>query len=434
MSSSTIQEPTSNKNLIRFLLLFIFIGVSISCLLVYLTNIGLFEKWVLIATVPENTTEIVLDSPDSVYIRTSEDKIFSCYWKNSNECWIPDVITNDLPAKTCNKQTIAFSPVVNAPKNATYCTTMEGAYGAEMGYTATYIIDQRNNLWKWELISSAADLFFAPLIIGAGGLAGMLLASIIWVIKKSCQNKHSHSENSLFPKDQLVLHFIPWLCLFLMLAIWILQSNWPFHSANSAMDPMYTAAAETVTVKMTELAQKLPLVVVTPNAGGLRYTFYQNICDAEWGSSSLYKMPCNEDPDLSGYAASRISNPQMGGNTMRGDGLWVRITPRHRFIEGEYPMMEIQEGDHFRTTAGCLDESPACDIIFEISYTTLDKKSFLLGSWSPKIVGKVETIDLDLSKLAGQKVRFSLSTYDFKINSSSQYPEYPVWFMPRIEK
>ena len=56
-------------------------------------------------------------------------------------------------------------------------------------------------------------------------------------------------------------------------------------------------------------------------------------------------------------------------------------------ISGQFPAYQVQSNAHFRTTIGCQDGYPQCNIIFQISYVGDDGAAHSLGSWGHTLDG-----------------------------------------------
>lgn len=123
---------------------------------------------------------------------------------------------------------------------------------------------------------------------------------------------------------------------------------------------------------------------------------------------------------------SFINEKQIEGQAIRFP------TSAFRYLSGEFPGITIQEGDHYRATIACLHETPDCNLSFTAYLGIQNKPGVRLGTWKPTGENSIEEIDIDLSKFAGQVVRFSLSlsSDDYKSKGNQDV----VWIMPRIEK
>lgn len=405
-------------------------GFVLTCVILYLSSIGLFEKWEIVATVPENAVEVINGDPWKAYIKTSDQKILSCPFGHEDECWIPDVVSNPYNSQPCNKKIIAFSPILNPPKNLVSCRQIRDGY-LETGYNLVYAIDQNYHLWKWGIVRSAYYTIFLPFLILAGGFCGVLIGSLYWVVKRVVQKRQTSSKYARFSKLHIILLALPWLLLFSILAMWLLLVSPSTKTSPSFTPNIYTAVSETVTIQMTEEVQKWA-VQVTPGSGSLKYSFSKNSCDAKW-SSGWESIPCFKSSDTSDFAIRTSPISSISGVPVSGEALLIPIDYAHHSVNGEFPTIEIQDGDHFKSTIGCLEESLACNILFDVYFETQEKGRILLGRWNPIGDDKVEDINIDLTKFTNQKGRFYLNISDSN-NGGDRRNSDAVWLMPRIEK
>jgi len=161
----------------------------------------------------------------------------------------------------------------------------------------------------------------------------------------------------------------------------------------------------------------------------LAYDFVASACDANWKSNSG-ALPCpGTEGDDAGYVL-KLSSPRMeNGVTENKPGLLT--VPRHTangFIQGKYPAFKVQQGDHFLTKVNCQYKATTCDVLFRFEYQIGDGKVKPLIEWHEIYEGGHYTVDLDLSFLAGQKVKFYLTVSA----NDSKGKDYALWLAPRI--
>jgi hypothetical protein len=85
---------------------------------------------------------------------------------------------------------------------------------------------------------------------------------------------------------------------------------------------------------------------------------------------------------------------------------------------------------------GCLQDMPKCSLVFEILYEDENGNVHNLGkeiggveAWQEYFDGKVSRIDLDLSSLVGEEVKFILKTLG---NTQNHDTAQGFWFVPRV--
>lgn len=159
------------------------------------------------------------------------------------------------------------------------------------------------------------------------------------------------------------------------------------------------------------------------------YDFAANYCDASWDNGSL-NLPCPGSPgDSNGYVI-KLDHPVMeSGKTEDEAGLLA--VPRNvwgGFIRGSYPAFNIQNGDHFRALVNCQYQAYACNVIFRLDYQIGGGSIHNLGQWHEIDEGKFFPVNIDLSPLQGQNVKF------FLVLSAIGVPnqDFALWVAPQI--
>jgi hypothetical protein len=159
------------------------------------------------------------------------------------------------------------------------------------------------------------------------------------------------------------------------------------------------------------------------------YDFVAHACDAEW-ASNRGSLPCpGIEGDDDGYAL-QLSRPRMENGT-REDQPGLLTVPRHTkngFIQGQYPAIQIQEGDYFVTSVNCQYGATNCDVIFSLEYQIGSGSIKTLKEWHEVYEGNYYAVNLDLSSLDGKNVKFYLSA---TANGTKGQDE-ALWLAPRI--
>lgn len=161
------------------------------------------------------------------------------------------------------------------------------------------------------------------------------------------------------------------------------------------------------------------------------YDFALDYCAAAW-SSNNGKLPCSGSNSADDGFVTLLKNPNLENRKENEPALWVHPNEKkHGWIEGIYPGFKVKDGDRFRTWVGCLAGYENCNITFRLDYETKDGQVSNLGEWHEVYEGLVTDIDLDLSDLAGKKVRFILSA---TLNNKKYDDAHGFWFVPHIER
>jgi len=159
------------------------------------------------------------------------------------------------------------------------------------------------------------------------------------------------------------------------------------------------------------------------------YDFAANFCDADWQNNGR-DLPCpGSEGDSKGYVL-KLDNPRME-NGDRPDDLGLLTVPKDAYnglIWGTYPAIKIKNGDHFRTLINCQFKANACNVAFQVQYQVDNGSVKTLGTWYEAYEGKYNTIDVDLSSLAGKNVKFILAAGA----NGNWDQDYALWIGPRI--
>jgi hypothetical protein len=168
--------------------------------------------------------------------------------------------------------------------------------------------------------------------------------------------------------------------------------------------------------------------VIDPGSGYV-YGFAENICDAGWKENNV-PLPCQGVVGAEENAV-RLSDTIAMENGVTEDelGIWMSLGKNIKII-GTYPGLDIQTGDHFLARIGCYDDSENCHARFELSYKISGSDTVTqLGSWEEDYDGSTTLVDVDLSSLDGENVKFILTTTSLTNASTTEV----FWFMPQVK-
>ncbi len=139
------------------------------------------------------------------------------------------------------------------------------------------------------------------------------------------------------------------------------------------------------------------------------YDFAANVCSAEWKSGAGL-LPCpGTTADKNGFVIKMDSTKLEDGTTNSNPALLVGPQNKYNgYVQGIYPTMTVQPGDHFRTTVGC-EFGTSCYVAFKLDYMTATGTITNFWTWREQNEGRPNNIDLDLTPLVGRSVRFILT-------------------------
>lgn len=159
------------------------------------------------------------------------------------------------------------------------------------------------------------------------------------------------------------------------------------------------------------------------------YDFVLNYCLARW-SSDAGRLTCpGEVGDNDGFVVL-IDRPEFEiGRLENEPALWTNPEDEDNgWIMGEYPEFRVEEGDRFKAVVGCQDGADDCDVIFQISYRIGDGSAQIFWDSREVYDGSLTSVDLDLSPLAGERVKLILGV----LANGSPKEDEALWLAPRI--
>ena len=160
--------------------------------------------------------------------------------------------------------------------------------------------------------------------------------------------------------------------------------------------------------------------------------FAHNMCAARW-SSSTGALPCpGSGNDFTNGSISYQAAPRLEGGYQEDEPTLVTIPANGSggYISGRYPAISIQSGDRLKALIGCLDKSPSCNVLFQLSYVADGGSVTALGGWSEVSDGSYTNIDIDLSSLVGKSVEFIFTVQ----NNGSSTDDRAFWAAPAIDR
>lgn len=160
------------------------------------------------------------------------------------------------------------------------------------------------------------------------------------------------------------------------------------------------------------------------------YDFIERVCDAEWRNASQ-ALPCpGTNGDNRGFVL--VQSPAvMENGSSQSKGL---ITHPQRIndglITGIFPAFTVQSGDRFQAWINCMDKANDCDMIIRLQYQIGSGQVQTLGQWREVYERQYYAINVDLSALSGQRVKFILTV----LANGSSHEDYAQWIAPRITR
>lgn len=142
---------------------------------------------------------------------------------------------------------------------------------------------------------------------------------------------------------------------------------------------------------------------------GFEYDFAANYCNATWRSGAG-RISCPTTSSQEDGSINLTNRPVLENG--RQENEFTLITNPEQvsngYITGTYPVYKVNTGDHFLADVGCLENNQGCDVTFYLDGILGDGRVLSLGAWNESYDGRITRIDVDLSSLNGQNVRFVL--------------------------
>jgi len=160
------------------------------------------------------------------------------------------------------------------------------------------------------------------------------------------------------------------------------------------------------------------------------YDLLAGYCDATWRNTSQ-DLPCpGAQGDDRGFV-QKLNSPKLEDGKSKGDALLTYPEKgSNGVISGKYPGFIIQSGDRFQTSISCLEEANDCDLVFRVQYQIGNGDIKTLGQWHEVYEGQSYPLNIDLSFLNGEKVKFILSV----LANGTSHEDFAVWVAPRITR
>jgi hypothetical protein len=168
--------------------------------------------------------------------------------------------------------------------------------------------------------------------------------------------------------------------------------------------------------------------IVVSGPSYVAYNFVKQYCKATWSNNNA-TLPCpGTEGDPAGFVVV-LNQPRLE-NGKKADDDALAMGPKRSAngrVEGEFPAIKIKKGDHFLATINCQYRANKCDVILQLDYI-LNGHRRTLASWHEVYEGLSYNIDLDLSALEGENVKFILVV---KANGDPKDDE-ALWIGPHI--
>jgi len=157
--------------------------------------------------------------------------------------------------------------------------------------------------------------------------------------------------------------------------------------------------------------------------------FAAQMCAAVWTSGAGTLSCPGSDGDAKGYVL-RLSNPvfESGSTDDEAALLTVPQAVSDGVIRGKFPGYTVKDGDKFKAVIGCAYQAEQCDVKFQLDYQIGTDSIQTLITWNEKYDQKFNSVEVDLSSLAGKQVNFILTVFANGVMQQDR----AQWLAPRI--
>lgn len=159
------------------------------------------------------------------------------------------------------------------------------------------------------------------------------------------------------------------------------------------------------------------------------YDFVANAPYAQWKSGAGVLPFPGTSGDSRGYSY-QVNNPHLEDDSLDSSPglLTVPQNKYNGYVQATYPEFQIQAGDKLQTLVNCEFGATGCYVTFRVDYLTSTGAQKTLWSWKEAHDKRFYRANLDLSSLAGQKVRFVFMLLSTGFASGDR----AIWGSPRI--
>ena len=169
---------------------------------------------------------------------------------------------------------------------------------------------------------------------------------------------------------------------------------------------------------------------VTASAG-TGYDFTANAASATWSSGAGALTFPGTDGNANGFAI-KLDKPKLesGIESAQAGLLLAPNNVNNGFVQGIYPAFKVQSGDRFQATIGCENAATTCYVAYRLDYQIGTGAVKTFWTFREKYEGWTYNVNLNLSSLAGQDVKFILVTSAY----GSPTGDRSLWVNPIISR
>ena len=167
------------------------------------------------------------------------------------------------------------------------------------------------------------------------------------------------------------------------------------------------------------------------SASATGYDFTTNAGSATWSSGAGALTFPGTDGNASGFAL-KLDKPKFesGVESALAGLLLAPNNVNNGYVQGIYPSFKVQSGDRFQATIGCEFNATNCYVAHRLDYQIGTGAVKTFWTFREKYEGLTYNVNLNLSSLAGQDVKFILVTNAY----GSPTGDRSLWVNPIISR
>jgi hypothetical protein len=171
--------------------------------------------------------------------------------------------------------------------------------------------------------------------------------------------------------------------------------------------------------------------IFVASSAGVGYDFTANAASAAWSSGAGSLPYPGSDGDSRGFALKK-DNPNFESGLVSGQpGLLMAPQNIYNgYVQGIYPAIRVQSGDRFQATIGCEYSATNCYVAYRLDYQIGSGAIRTFWTFREKYEGYTYNVNINLSSLAGQDVKFIL----FISSYGSAVGDRALWGNPIVSR
>jgi len=145
------------------------------------------------------------------------------------------------------------------------------------------------------------------------------------------------------------------------------------------------------------------------SSSGTGYDFTANAASATWTSGAGALGFPGTDGSANGFALKKdVPKFENGMDSAQAGLLFAPNNVTNGYIQAIYPAFRVQSGDRFQSTIGCEYGATSCYVAYRLDYQIGSGPVYTYWTFREKYEGWTYNVNLNLSPLAGQDVKFIL--------------------------